>query len=107
MDRGGHRHSKQSSARASKAAVDRLRQTGSLGINFFDERANLEEWQYGIASNLTNFMLQIDAGRYRVFVLGIKEGFTPEEALNRAYGLTPAELIGQYGRSIGLNGLRR
>lgn len=97
----------------SKAVVERqkegvalLRQTGSLGVNFFDERANLQPWQYGIASNLTNFMLQIDAGRYRVFILGIKEGFTPEEALNRAYGLTPAELIGQYGRSIGLNGLR-
>ncbi len=93
-------------AERQKAAVELLRKTGSLGVNFFDERANLEEWQYGIASNLTNFMLQIDAGRYRVFILGIKEGFTPEEALNRAYGLTPAELIAQYGRSIGLNGLR-
>ena len=89
-----------------KAAIDRLRQTGSLGVNFFDEKASLDEWQYGIASNLTNFMLQIDAGRYRVFILGIKEGFTPEEALSRAYGLTPGELIGQYGRSIGINGLR-
>jgi hypothetical protein len=97
----------------SKAVVERqkegvalLRQTGSLGVNFFDERANLQPWQYGIASNLTNFMLQIDAGRYRVFILAIKEGFTPEDALKRAYGLTPEELIGQYGRSIGLNGLR-
>lgn len=89
-----------------KEGVDRLRQTGSLGTNFFDERANLQPWQYGIASNLTNFMLQIDAGRYRTFILGIKEGFTPEEALNRAYGVTPAELIAQYGRSIGLNGIR-
>ena len=89
-----------------KEGVDRVRQTGSLGVNFFDERANLQPWQYGIASNLTNFMLQIDAGRYRTFILGIKEGFTPEEALNRAYGMTPAELIAQYGRSIGLNGLR-
>lgn len=89
-----------------KEGVDRLRQTGSLGLNFFDERANLQPWQYGIASNLTNFMLQIDTGRYRAFILGIKEGFTPEEALNRAYGMTPAELIAQYGRSIGLNGIR-
>lgn len=89
-----------------KDGVDRLRQTGSLGVNFFDERANLQPWQYGIASNLTNFMLQIDPGRYRMFILGIKEGFTPEEALSRAYGITPAELIAQYGRSIGLNALR-
>lgn len=89
-----------------KEGVDRLRQTGSLGVNFFDERANLQPWQYGIASNLTNFMLQIDAGRYRTFILGIKEGFTPEEALHRAYGMTPAELIAQYGRSIGLNAIR-
>lgn len=89
-----------------KEGVDRLRQTGSLGVNFFDERASLQPWQYGIASNLTNFMLQIDAGRYRTFILGIKEGFTPEEALSRAYGVTPSELIGQYARSIGLNNLR-
>ena len=89
-----------------KEGVDLLRQTGSLGVNFFDERANLQPWQYGIASNLTNFMLQIDAGRYRMFILGIKDGFTPEEALNRAYGMTPAELIAQYGRSIGINGIR-
>ena len=89
-----------------KDGVDRLRQTGSLGVNFFDERAVLQPWQYGIASNLTNFMLQIDAGRYRTFILGIKDGFTPEEALGRAYAMTPAELIVQYGRSIGLNGLR-
>lgn len=89
-----------------KEGVDRLRQTGSLGMNFFDERASLQPWQYGIASNLTNFMLQIDAGRYRTFILGIKEGFTPEEALSRAYGITPSELIGQYARSIGLNNLR-
>ena len=89
-----------------KDGVDRLRQTGSLGVNFFDERAVLQPWQYGIASNLTNFMLQIDAGRYQTFILGIKDGFTPEEALGRAYAMTPAELIVQYGRSIGLNGLR-
>lgn len=89
-----------------KEGVELLRQTGSLGANFFEERANLQPWQYGVASSLTNFMLQIDAGRYRVFILCIKEGFTTEEALNRAYGVTPAELIAQYGRSIGLNGLR-
>ncbi len=89
-----------------KEGVDRLRQTGSLGVNFFEEQASLQPWQYGIASNLTNFMLQIDPGRYRTFILGIKDGFTPEEALNRAYGITPSELIAQYGRSIGLNGLR-
>lgn len=89
-----------------KEGVELLRRTGSLGANFFDERADLQPWQYGIASNLTNFMLQIDGGRYRAFILGIKEGFTPEEALRRAYDMTPSELIGQYGRSIGLNGLR-
>ena len=89
-----------------KEGVDRLRQTGSLGVNIYEERASLQPWQYGIASNLTNFMLQMDAGRYRTFILGIKEGFTPEEALNRAYGITPAELLTQYGRSIGLNNIR-
>ena len=93
-------------ANRQKDGVDQLRQTGSLGVNFFEENADLQRWQYGVASNLTNFMLKIDAGRYRAFILGIKEGYSLEDSLSRSYGMTPDELIGQYGRSIGVANLR-
>ncbi len=89
-----------------KEALEIIRRTSSLGVNFFDDRADLQAWQYGVASNLTNFMLQIDPGRYKAFIVGIKEGYSLEEALTRSYGLTPADLLGQYGRSVGVANLR-
>ncbi len=89
-----------------KAGIELIRQTNSMGEDFFQPDARLSSAQYGIASNLTNFMLQIDPGRYRVFILGIKEGYSLEESLARSYGVTPGELIGSYGRSIGMANLR-
>ncbi len=93
-------------AQRQKAGIELIRQTNSLGEGFFLGNAHLSSTQYGIASNLTNFMLQIDPGRYRAFILGIKEGYSLEESLARSYGLTPGELIGNYGRSIGMANLR-
>lgn len=93
-------------AKRQKDGIELIRQTNSLGPDFFGDSAQLSSTQYGIASNLTNFMLQIDSGRYRTFILGIKEGYSPEESLARSYGVTPAELIFQYGRSIGVANLR-
>jgi hypothetical protein len=93
-------------AQTQKVGVDLIRQTNTLGAEFFSDDARLVPAQYGIASSLTKFMLQIDPGRYRAFILGIKEGYTPEESLARTYGLTPGELIGNYGRSIGVANLR-
>ncbi len=93
-------------AQRQKAGIELIRQTNTLGEGFFMENAHLSSTQYGIASNLTNFMLQIDPGRYRAFILGIKEGYSLEESLARSYGLTPGDLIGNYGRSIGMANLR-
>jgi hypothetical protein len=93
-------------AQRQKAGIELIRQTNTMGEDFFQPDARLSSAQYGIASNLTNFMLQIDPGRYRVFILGIKEGYSLEESLARSYGMTPGELIGSYGRSIGMANLR-
>ncbi len=93
-------------AQRQKAGIELIRQTNTLGPDFFEPAAHLSSAQYGIASNLTNFMLKIDPGRYRVFILGIKEGYTLEESLARSYGLTPGELIINYGRSVGMINLR-
>ena len=89
-----------------KESVQKVQKSGSLGGNFFDQNAKLDGWQYDVASHLVSFLVQLDPGRFRAFVINIKEGDTPEEALARSYGLTPAELLTQYGRSIGVANLR-
>lgn len=93
-------------AQQQKAGIELVRQTNRLGADFFARDTVLSPEQYGIASNLTNFMLQIDPGRYRAFIVGIKEGYSLEESLARSYGMTPGELISNYGRSIGVANLR-
>jgi len=85
-----------------KKSVERVQRTSSLGGNFLDQNALLEDWQYDMGSHLINYLVQLDPGRFRGFLIFIKEGDTPEEALSRSYGLTYPELLTQYGRSIGL-----
>ncbi|MCX7418055.1 MAG: hypothetical protein NT013_00775 [Planctomycetia bacterium] len=87
-------------------SVQKVQKSGSLGGNFFEQNAKLDGWQYDVASHLVSFMVQLDPGRFRAFVINIKEGDTPEEALARSYGLTSSELLNQYGRSIGVANLR-
>ena len=85
-----------------KKSVERVQKSGSLGGNFLDQNAMLEDWQYDMGSHLINYLVQLDPGRFRAFLINIKEGDTPEEALGRSYGLTYPELLTQYGRSIGV-----
>ncbi len=89
-----------------KDALEIMKQTGRMGANFFDADAVLNPQQYGIASSLTNFMLTQDPTRYREFIVGIKEGHSTEESLRRSFGVSPAELINQFGRPIGVLNLR-
>ncbi len=89
-----------------RESVQKVQVSGSLGGNFFDQNAKLEGWQYDAASHLVNYMVQLDPGRFRAFMFYIKEGDTPEEALVHSYGITPAELLSQYGRSTGVAKLR-
>jgi hypothetical protein len=85
-----------------KKSVERVQKSGSLGGNFLDQNAMLEDWQYDMGSHLINYLVQLDPGRFRAFLIFIKEGDTPEEALGRSYGLSYPELLAQYGRSIGV-----
>lgn len=85
-----------------KKSVERVQKSGSLGGNFLDQNAMLEDWQYDMGSHLINYLVQLDPGRFRAFLINIKEGDTPEEALGHSYGLTYAELLSQYGRSLGV-----
>ncbi len=92
--------------RRQKSALERVRQTGSLGGTFFDETRNIDAWQYGVASSLVEMLLRKDATKYRALLTGIKEGLSSEEALKQAYGLTPVELIRAYGTLAGVPNLR-
>jgi hypothetical protein len=87
--------------RAQELAVKQLRQTGSAGGDFFTA-TNVTGWQYGLASSLVEYLLRTDAAAYRQFIDGIKEGATPEESLQAAYGLTCEQLLANYGRQIGV-----
>jgi hypothetical protein len=85
-------------------AVQQLAQQHSLGGMLAAER--IEPWQYGVASNLNRFLLQADRKGYVRFIESLKEGMKWEEALGAAYRSTPEEMLGQYGRWIGVADLR-
>jgi hypothetical protein len=84
-----------------QASVAQMKMTGSMGGNFFSAQ-NIENWQYGLAASLTEFLLQYDAKAYRQMIDDIKLGKGWEDALKDNYKLTPEELAQQYGKWIGL-----
>jgi hypothetical protein len=85
-------------------AVQQLAQQRSLGGMLTAER--IEPWQYGAASSLNRFLLQANRQGYVRFIESLKEGMKWEEALQTAYGSTPEEMLGHYGRWIGVAELR-
>ncbi len=88
-------------------ALQVMRQTGSMGGGFFKPRGNIEAWQYGIASSMTDFLIRQNSAAYTRFIQGIKEGLTWEKSLQEYYQATPEELVAAYGRAIGVPNLRQ
>jgi hypothetical protein len=84
-----------------KRAADRLRQFGTFGGQFFDAR-KIPGDLYGSASACVNLMMRESPVGFRVCVDGIKEGFSWQESLQRAFGLSPNGLAAAYGQSIGI-----
>jgi len=82
-----------------------LQQRQSLGRNFFSSDS-IEGWQYGVASSMNRFLLEANEQNYVRFIEGLKEGMPWEESLQEAYGNTPQELVGYYGRWIGVPNLQ-
>ncbi len=91
-------------AKRERQALVHLRQDPSLA-GFFSADP-IHGWQYGVASSMNRFLLQTDREKYVRFIEGLKEGLKWDEALQAAYGGTPAELVSQYGLWIGVPGLR-
>lgn len=87
-------------------ALQTMRQTGSMGGGFFKPSGNIEAWQYGIASSLTNFLITQDSAAYTRFIQGLKEGLSWQDSLKEHYQATPEEMISGYGRAIGVPNLR-
>jgi hypothetical protein len=82
-----------------------LRQTGSLGPEFFSA-PNIQPIQYGIASQLVKFLVARDRKKFAEFVRGIKEGMGAEESLKAAFKGSLAELIAAFGASVGVPDLK-
>ena len=87
--------------RRQKTAADHLRQQGSFHGRFFDS-PKIGPMQYGAASTCVDLLIRNSPEGFRVFIDGIKEGLPWEHSLQRAYGLTTADLAVTYGRTIGI-----
>ncbi len=61
---------------------------------------------YGVAFQLVDILLEIDAAKFRRFFVGIKEGLNEEDSLQQAYQLTHHDLARLYGRKIGIVDLK-
>jgi len=88
-----------------KAGIERARQTGSLGPNFFTAD-NIAAEQYGLASAMVDFLLRLKPKAFRDLIDSIKSGQKWDVALKKTYGLTPEELTHQFGLSIGVPNLQ-
>ncbi|HEY4231886.1 MAG TPA: hypothetical protein VGM76_00540 [Lacipirellulaceae bacterium] len=88
-----------------KSALAILRERHSLGGDFFTAEP-IHDWQYGVASSLTRFLMETDRQSYVRFIEGLKAGQKWPIALERAYNGTPDQLVTQYGQSIGVPDLR-
>ncbi len=89
-----------SASRLQRNAADQARQKGTLGGNFFDD-ANIEAWQYGVASTIVDMLLKVDGSKYRQMIDDIKDGVDWEDSLQNAYGMTPTDLVARYGQYVG------
>jgi hypothetical protein len=89
-----------------RQALQIMRQSRSMGGDFLTRKGNIEPWQYGIASSLTDFLIRSDKDAYTRFIQGLKEGLKWPESLEAAYDTRPDELIAAYGQAIGVPDLR-
>ncbi len=90
--------------KAQRKSIATLRQQPTLN-GFFDAN-QIEGEYYGCGATMVDLLIRRDTKKFRQFFIDVKKGVPQEEALQKAYGLTFADLAQQYGRSIGLPNLR-
>ncbi len=103
--------SNQSVPVAQRAAVQKLRETTTLGPEFFEMTNEMQPEEYGIASGMVQMLIENHPVQFQLFFNGIKEGWNADQEngmgfgsgnLMRAYGMTYADLVSAYGRAIGV-----
>ena len=90
--------------RKKQRAHGELKKRGHMGGDFFSKE-QISPWQYGVAMDLTTFMIRSNKRRYVAFINGIKGGLTWEKSLATRYGVSHSRLVSAYGRSIGIKTL--
>ena len=78
----------------------RLKQTGLIERSFFGKK--IESWHYGVASRITDSLIQLNPRAFRSLVVSIKEGVEWPQGLAQTFGVTPLQLLQAHGRSIGV-----
>jgi len=56
---------------------------------------------YGVAVVVVDMLLERDTSRFRDFIIAIKDGHAPDEALKLSYEITYADVARNFGRRIG------
>jgi hypothetical protein len=72
---------------------------------FFDG-SQIPGERYGAASAMVDILVSRDSDKFHQFFTDIKLGYPTEEALQRAYKISFADLTSFYGRSIGMPNLK-
>jgi hypothetical protein len=85
-------------------ALQAMQQTHSLQGMLTEER--IQPLQYGMAISLTDYLIQRDKRKYADWVNGMKEGKKWPESLKDTYGITPEQLLSDFGQAIGIPDLK-
>ncbi|NQV24020.1 MAG: hypothetical protein HQ518_06590 [Rhodopirellula sp.] len=90
--------------KAQRKSIIALRDQQTLA-GFFDG-SQIPGERYGTASAMVDILVNRDSEKFRQFFIDIKLGYPAEEALQRAFNMSFAELTSLYGKSIGMPNLR-
>lgn len=82
-----------------KGSIAEMRQTGTVGPNFFTAK-NIAANQYGTATAMVDFMLRSNPKGFKAMLDDIKSGVKWEEALKKRFKATPEELTQAFGTSV-------
>ncbi len=75
-------------------------------LNGMFETQQIKGDYYGVAVAVVDMLLERDTGRFREFIIAIKDGHAPNEALQLSYEMTYADVARNFGRRIGLPTLK-
>ena len=75
------------------------------GLGGIFELDHISAWQYPVAETMCAFMIRQSKRGYVNFIIGIKEGLTWEESLEKKYKAGRSRLVAAYGESMGIKNL--